>query len=409
MGGTRRVLILSENAPVPADRRVWNESRALTAAGWEVTIVSPRGERRCTEPYERLEGIDIHRFALRPSGGGALGYAREYAQAMWRISRLVRRLGRTRRFDVVHACNPPDFLLLAALPLRRRGARFVFDHHDLVPELYRSRFGGGKGALYRVSLACEQIAFRLADVVIATNDSYRRVALERGRKHPEDVFVVRNGPDLDRFRPVAPDLALRRGRRHLIAYLGIMGPQDGVDHALRALAWLRTRRDDWQAIFIGEGEMLATMRELAEQLGLGDAVEFAGWQGDEGIRRILSTADVCLAPDPPSPLNDVSTMIKIPEYLAMGCAVASYDLPEARVSAGEAALYAAPGDPESLGHCIEILLADPLRRAQMAEAGRKRVERQLAWQHSTGALLAAYGRAVDREAAPAAQPIPALA
>ena len=409
MDGTRRVLILSENAPVPADRRVWNESRALTAAGWEVTIVSPRGEHRCSEPYERLEGIEIHRYALRPSGGGALGYAREYAQAMWRISRLVRRLGRTRSFDIVHACNPPDFLLLAALPLRRGGARFVFDHHDLVPELYRSRFGGGKGVLYRVSLACEQIAFRLADVVIATNDSYRRVALERGGKRPEDVFVVRNGPDLERFRPVPPDPALRRGRPHLIAYLGIMGPQDGVDHALRALVWLRTRRDDWHAVFIGDGEMLATMRGLAEQLGLGDAVEFAGWRGDEDIRRILSTADVCIGPDPPSPLNDVSTMIKIPEYLAMGCAVASYDLPEARVSAGDAALYATAGDPESLGSCVETLLADPLRRARMAEAGRERVQRQLAWQHSTGALLAAYGRAVDGEAASAAQPVPALA
>jgi glycosyltransferase involved in cell wall biosynthesis len=391
---TRRALILSENAPVPSDRRVWNESRALTAAGWQVVIVSPQGRRRCTEPYEVLEGIEIHRYPLRPSDGGAVGYLREYGQAMWRIRRLVRRLARTQRFDIVHACNPPDFLLLAALPLRRRGARFVFDHHDLVPELFRSKFGDGKRALLRAVTAAERLAFRRADVVLATNDSYRRVAIERGGKRPEDVFVVRNGPDLERFQPAEPDPGLRRGRKHLIAYLGIMGSQDGVDHAVRALAWLRERRDDWHAVFIGEGDVLDDMRALADELGLGDSIEFAGWRGDRDIRRILSTADVCLAPDPPSPLNDVSTMIKIPEYLAMGCPVVSYDLHESRVSGGEAALYAKPGDPAALGRGVLELLDDSARRERMAAIGRARVERELAWEHSSSVLLAAYARAL---------------
>jgi glycosyltransferase involved in cell wall biosynthesis len=394
MGEGRRVLFISENAPVPADRRVWNEARSLTAAGWAVTIVCAQGIDRDATPYEVLEGIEIHRFPLKPAAGGPVGYLREYAQAMWRIRSIVRRLARTHRFDVVHGCNPPDFLLLAARSLRRRGTRFVFDHHDLVPELYRSRFGGGTGPLYRVAVALEQVAFRLADVTIATNESYRRIAVERGRMAPEDVFVVRNGPNLARFRPVAPDPSLRRGRAHLIAYLGIMGPQDGIDHAIRALGSLGAR-DDWQAIFIGEGDVLADMRALAAELGIGDRVEFAGWRYDDDIRTILSSADVCLAPDPPSPLNDVSTMIKIPEYMAMGKPVVSYGLAESRVSAGAAAVYAEGNDPQALGRCLDALLDDPERRARMGAHGQERVARELGWEHSESALLAAYGRALE--------------
>jgi glycosyltransferase involved in cell wall biosynthesis len=394
---TRSVLFVSENAPFPADRRVLNEARTARAAGWDVVVVCAAGDGRQDAPYELFEGIEIYRFPLRPAGGGPLGYLREYGQALWRIRRIVRRLARERRFDVVHACNPPDFLLLAARSLRRRGTRFVFDHHDLVPELYRSKFGG-TGPLYRVALALERVAFRLADVSIATNESYRRIAIERGRMDPADVFVVRNGPDLERFRPTAPDDTLRRGRRHLIAYLGIMGPQDGIDHAVRALGWLGAKRDDWHAIFVGEGEVLEEMRALAAELGIGDRAEFAGWRYDDDIRRILSSADVCLAPDPPSPLNDVSTMIKIPEYMAIGRAIASYDLTESRVSAQDAAAYAADGDPVALGRVVDELLDDPERRARMGAIGRARVQDELSWQHSERALLAAYDRALGAAA-----------
>jgi glycosyltransferase involved in cell wall biosynthesis len=387
-----RALLISENAPVPSDRRVWNEARALTGAGWEVTVVCAQGRDRHTAAHEVLDGVEILRYPLEPAAGGLAGYAREYAQAMWRIRRLVRRLGRERRFDVVHAANPPDFLLLAARSLRRQGTRMVFDHHDLVPELYRAKFGGGP--LARVATALERLAFRSADVVVCTNASYRAIAVGRGRRYPEDVFVVRNGPDLERFRPVAADPALKRGRRHLIGYLGIMGAQDGIDHAVRALAHLRDRRDDWHAVFVGEGDMLEPMRGLAAELGIGDRVEFAGWCYDDDIRRILSTCDVCVAPDPPSPLNDVSTMIKIPEYMALGRPVASYDLPESRVSAGDAAVYADPGDPGDLARCLDELLSDPQRRARMGEAGVARVHDALSWQHQVPQLLAAYERAV---------------
>jgi glycosyltransferase involved in cell wall biosynthesis len=400
-----RVLIISENAPVPADRRVWNISRTLTAAGWQVVIACAQGPDRDDAPYEVLEGIEIHRYPLRPAAS-TLGYAREYGQALWRLLRLVRRLASERRFDVVHACNPPDLLLLAARSLRRQGTRFIFDHHDLVPELYRSRFGRGEDLGYRATLRAERVAYRMADVSLATNGSYARVAVERGGMDPEDVFVVRNGPDLTRFRPVPADPAWRRGRAHLISYLGIMGPQDGVDHALRALAALRELREDWHAVFVGDGDALPAMRALADELALGDHVEFAGWRGDDDIRLILSSSDVCLAPDPPSPLNDVSTMIKIPEYMALGRAVASYALPESRVSAGDSALYAAPGDPDSLGRCVAELLDDPARRERMGAMARERIETELSWQHSEGALLAAYALVLSR---PAPSPAPARA
>jgi glycosyltransferase involved in cell wall biosynthesis len=363
-----------------------------------VTVVCCQGDNRDAEPYESRDGIDIHRFPLKPAVGGLASYAREYAQAMWRIRRLVRQLARDRHFDVVHAGNPPDFLLLAARHLKRRGTRFIFDHHDLVPELYRSKFGASKGLKYRVAVALERLAFRLADVVICTNDTYRRIAIERGRCAPEDVFVVRNGPDLARFRPAEPDPELKRGRRHLIGYLGIMGPQDGIDHAIHALAELQTRRDDWHAVFVGEGEVVEDMKVLASSLGIAEHVEFAGWRYDDDIRTILSTCDACVVPDGPSPLNNASTMIKIAEYMAMGKPVASYDLPESRVSAGDGARYAEPGDSVALGAQLDALLSDPALRERMGAAGLERVRDVLAWEHAVPKLLAAYDRAL---AAPA--------
>ena len=237
-----RVLILVQNEPLPQDRHVWNQCRALTGAGYDVTVICPQGATRHQEPYERLAGVDIHRYRARHADGGIAGYGVEYASALWSMGRLAWRLAKKRPFDVVHACSPPDFLLLSVLPLRRHGTRFIFDHHDLTPELFASRFGGRGGLVHRTTLVAEQVAFRLADVVLSVNDSYRRVALTRGRRRPEDVYVVRTGPDLTRFAPTAPDPALKRGKPFLLSYVGVMGPQDGVDHAIRALAVLHERR-----------------------------------------------------------------------------------------------------------------------------------------------------------------------
>ena len=392
-------LILVENLSVPFDRRVWQESKALTDAGWNVTVICPRGTKRDTASFEVIEGVEIHRYPLTAASGGPVGYVREYTTALWRMRRIAFRLARTKQFDVVHACNPPDLLLPAVRGLKRRGAAFVFDHHDLVPELYESRFGRGRDLLYRRTVSAERLTFRLADVVISTNGSYRRVALERGGKQPEDVFVVRSAPDLQRFQPAPPAPPLKRGRAHLIAYLGVMGPQDGIDHALRALAALKDVRRDWFAIFIGAGDVLPAMQRLAVELGLSDDTEFTGRIPDDDVRRILSTADLGLAPDPKNPLNDVSTMNKILEYMAMSLPTVAYDLVEARVSAGGAALYAEANDEQSFAQQIGTLLDDAELRARMGAAGRERIAAGLSWEASTRELVRAYDRALEKKQA----------
>nr|WP_307071873.1 MULTISPECIES: glycosyltransferase family 4 protein [unclassified Streptomyces] len=387
-------MILVENLSVPFDRRVWQECTTLRDAGWEVHVICPRGTKRDTEAEAVVDGVRIHRYPLRAATGGPAGYLREYGSALWHTARLARRVGPV---HVVHACNPPDLLFLPALRMKRRGARFVFDQHDLVPELYLSRFGRGRDVLYRAVCALERLTYRAADVVLATNESYKEVAVRRGGRRPEDVFVVRSAPQTDRFRPVPPEPELKRGKPHLLCYLGVMGPQDGVDYALRALAKLRDEqgRTDWHAVFVGSGDAFDAMVELSRDLGLEDQVEFTGRVPDADLVRHLSTADVCLSPDPRNPLNDVSTMNKVLEYMAMGRPIVSFDLKEARVSAGDAALYAPANDESAFAGLVAVLLDDPERRARMGGIGRERIEGRLAWRNSQAALLAAYAAACE--------------
>ena len=391
-GTARRALILVENLSVPFDRRVWQECTTLRDAGWQVEVICPQGSKRDREREAEIDGVRIHRYPLRAATGGPVGYLREYGSALLHTLRLARRVGPV---DVVHACNPPDLLFLPALWLKRRGARFVFDQHDLVPELYLSRFDRGEDLLYRAVCAMERLTYRHADVVIATNESYREVALRRGGKQPADVFVVRSAPDVDRFRPVPAEPELKRGKPHLLCYLGVMGPQDGVDYALRSLAKLRDElgRTDWHAVFIGSGDAFDAMVELAGQLGLSDQVQFTGRIPDADLARYLSTADVCLSPDPRNPLNDVSTMNKVLEYMAMSRPIVSFDLREARVSAGDAAAYAPANDEAEFAGLVAQLLDDPEERARMGKIGQERVGGPLSWRNSQQALLDAYARA----------------
>jgi glycosyltransferase involved in cell wall biosynthesis len=393
-GSNRRALILVENLSVPFDRRVWQECTTLRDAGWTVDVICPRGEKRDTEPEAEIDGIRIHRYPLRAATGGPAGYLREYGSALWHTARLARKVGPV---DVVHACNPPDLLFLPALWLKRRGARFVFDQHDLVPELYLSRFDRGEDLLYRAVCALERRTYRAADIVLATNESYRDVAMRRGGRRPEDVFVVRSAPAIERFQPVPPEPELKRGKPHLLCYLGVMGPQDGVDYALRALAKLRDEfgRTDWHAVFVGAGDAFDAMVELSRQLGLSEQVQFTGRIPDADLVRYLSTADVCLSPDPRNPLNDVSTMNKVLEYMAMGRPIVSFDLKEARVSAGEAAVYAPANDEAEFAKLITLLLDDPEKRAGMGKIGQERISGPLSWRNSQASLLAAYAAACD--------------
>ena len=388
------VLMLVENMSVPSDRRVWAEARALHAAGYRVSVVSPLGRDRDAEPYVEIDGIAVHRFRLREATGGPWGYLLEYGNALRDLRRLARRIHREAPVDVVHICNPPDILVFAARSLRRAGARIVFDHHDLVPELFEARFGRAGGPLHAAARRFERATLARADVVVSPNETYRRIAVERGGKSLGDVFVVRMAPDPERFSPGAPDASLRRGKQHLLAYVGTMGAQDGLDVAVQALAELRDRRQDWHAILAGDGAAADDARALVVDLGLGSSVEFAGFVDDGEIVRLLRSADVCLAPEPRNALNEASTMIKIVEYLAFAKPVVAFDLAEARASAGSAAAYASADTPNAFAAEIDRLLDDPARRAQMGAEGRRRVTEELSWANSEASLRAAYRRAL---------------
>jgi glycosyltransferase involved in cell wall biosynthesis len=391
-----RVLVITQNGAVPGDRRVWNELMALRESGYEVVAICPVDGGTQTDSFERRDSVDIFRYAQVPAAGSSLSYMREYASAFWRIRRLARKVAGERGFEIVQASNPPDFLLLAVHFLKRRGARFIFDHHDLAPELYLARFGGDGGIYFRLALALEWLNFRVADVVLATNESYRAVAVRRGHRRPEDVFVVRSGPSLERFLPTAPDVSLKRGHAHLISFIGLMEPQDGIDHAIQALALLHELRDDWHADFAGAGSALAGLRQLTEDLGLSDHVEFVGLLQDDDLRRLLCSSDVCLVPDPKTRLSDTSTLVKVAEYMAMSRPIVAFDLAETRVTAGEAAAYVKPNDPRAFAQTISELLDDPQRRARMGRIGRERIEAGLSWEHSRVQLLAAYEAALKR-------------
>lgn len=394
MASPGRVLHLSENLTLPFDRRVWMELGALRGAGWEVSAICPMGDGG-TRPYEVLDGIHVWRYPAPPPTSGFLSYAWEFLYCWLQTARLTLLVSARRGFDVIHTANPPDLFWAIALPFKAIGVRFVFDHHDLCPELYLSRFGERKaGSLpHRLLQWLERMQFRTADLVVSTNESYRQVALTRGGKRPEQVRVVRSGPSRARFGTIRePDPALRRGRAYLVAYLGVMAPQDGVDHLVRAAKRLvldRGRRDV-AFTFMGAGDSFEDLRRLVRELGLEESCEFTGRVPDAEVERVLATADVCVSPDPKNPLNDVSTMNKVLEYMACAKPVVCYDLREHRHSAGEGALYARPDDVEDLAAKIEQLLDDPDLRARMGAYNRERFLRQMAWEHNAGELLKAY-------------------
>jgi glycosyltransferase involved in cell wall biosynthesis len=393
MASPGRVLHLSENLPLPFDRRVWMELNALRGGGWEVSAICPMGDA-WTKPHEVIDGIHVWRYPPPPAAHGFLSYAWEFLYCFLQTARLSLVVAARRGFDVVHSANPPDTFWALAAVYKVFGKKYVFDHHDLCPELYLSRFGAGReGSLpHRVLRWLERAQFRTADLVISTNESYRQVAIDRGGVPPERVFVVRSGPSRERFATLRePDASLRRGRRHLVAYLGVMAPQDGVDHLLRAARILADRgRDDVAYTLVGSGDSFEELRTMARELGLGDAVEFTGRVPDETVERILATADVCVVPDPLNPLNDVSTMNKVLEYMACGRPMAAYDLREHRYSAGEGALYAEPNREDRLADRIAELLDDPALRERMGAYNRKRFLEAMAWEYSAGELLRAY-------------------
>jgi glycosyltransferase involved in cell wall biosynthesis len=397
-GKPRRVLIIVQNLPVPFDRRVWLEATSLTAAGYAVSVICPKA-KGYTASLERLEGVDIYRYGLPIAAQGAAGFVMEFAWCfLCACMKSVRVAAAGRGFDVIHACNPPETYWLLAWFWRLFGKRFLFDHHDLSPEMYAAKFGRDFGPMYQGLLFLERMTFRSADVVITTNESHKRIAQERGGLAPEDVFVIRSGPDLGRFEVHEPDPAWKKGKRFLLAYLGEMCKQDGVDHLVRAIRLLRAdlRRDDLHAVFVGGGPEQPLIRAYADAQGVGDLCTFTGRVSDDDLCRILSSADVAVDPDPKTAWSDKSTMNKIMEYMFFGLPIVCYDLTEHRVSAQEAALYVEANSERALAEGIVALLDDPARRARMSRCGAERVREKLVWQHSVPPLLAAYDAILAR-------------
>ena len=386
----RSVLFLVENCSVPFDRRVWQEASTLRDAGYAVCIVSPREHGQ--KAWEILDGIEVYRHPALPDASGPLGYALEYSLALFWETLFAWRAFFRRGFDVVHVSNPPDILfLVGGLFKVIFSKKLVFDHHDICPELYEAKFGR-KGLPFWVLSQLERWSIKAADIVISTNKSYRRIAIERGGKDPSRVFVVRNGPDLERLRPLAPIPALKHGRSYLVGYVGVIGVQEGLHHLIRAAAFIvhDCRRSDIHFAIIGSGPHLDNNRRLAQSLDVDHYFTFTGRVSDQVLLEYLNTADLCVGPDDHNSLNDKSTMIKIMEYMALGKPIVQFALTEGRISAGDASLYAKPNDHIDFARKVLKLLDDPVRRAAMGQYGRKRVELALAWSHQAPMLLAAY-------------------
>ena len=388
-----KVLIIVQNLPVPFDRRVWLEARALREDGHQVSVISPKGENgQFQEGYIELEGIHVYRYPNPPQGDGILAYIYEFAYCWIWTALLSIKVLREQGFDVIHACNPPETYFLLGFIYKLFGKKFLFDHHDLAPEMYIAK-GGRKGALLFKGLKLlERLTFRTADVVISTNESLRKIAINRGGVPPDRVFVVRTGPDFERLRILPPEPVLKDGFRYLACYLGEMCIQDGVEIILEAACVIRNQfgRDDIKFTLMGGGPDLQRLRQLHQDMGLEGFVEFTGRVSDHDLCRYLSTADVCLDPDPYSEWSNQSTMNKIMEYMAFGKPTVAFDLAENRFSAGKAAIYGKPDDMQEFPRMIVDLLDNEDQRAEMGAFALRRAWHELAWEFSKPILREAY-------------------
>lgn len=407
---TRSVLIIVQNLPVPLDRRVWLECQALRRAGYEVSVICPKGPGDPSR--QTIDGVRIYKYRPAPAAEGLLGYAVEFVYSWLRTAWLSLRVWRDRPFSVMQACNPPDTYWLLAALWRARGVLFVYDQHDLNPELFISRFGQPSGLAQRLQysglLWLERMTYRLAHRVISTNQSYRRIAMTRGRRNGGEVTMVRSGPDTGRMRPIVPPDELRNGAEHLLAYIGIMGPQDDVDQLLVVMDELvhQRGRTDLHLALLGFGDCLEDLRAEASARGLDGHVTFTGRVGPEEIADYLSAAEVGLSPDLKTPLNDVSTMNKTMEYMAYALPSVSYDLEETRVSAGDTALFVPSGDTKAFADAVERLVDDPGLRARMGLAARRRVVEELDWSPQSKAYVSVFDELVGAEPGATWQPPP---
>ena len=387
----KKVCIVVENLPVPFDRRVWQESLALKEAGAEVTVICPK-TKAYPQEYEELDGIKIYRHAL-PEANRSIEYIKEYLGALYHETRLLFKVFRKQGVqDVIHACNPPDLIFIAAAPFYFfTRCKFLFDHHDINPELWIAKFGK-KGLGYRAMLLVERLTYHFAKHAIVTNESYKEIAMRRGRKCEEDVTIVRSGPNISKLKvgPAKPEV--KKGAKYLVGYIGVMGKQEGIDLLLQSVDYLvrKKGRTDIRFCIMGGGPALDELREMNTKMGLTDYVEFPGRVSDEFLADVLNTADVCVNPDLPSEMNDKSTMNKIMEYMAFGKPIVQFSLKEGKFSAQEASLYAKNTDTDDFAEKILWLLENPEKAAEMGRFGRERVVNELSWDFEKPKLIGAY-------------------
>lgn len=405
MANKSRVLIIVENLTMPLDRRVWQEARTLRDAGHTVSIICPKGGT-FTKPYELLEGIHVFRHPLPYEADGALGYALEYSWAIaWEFALSVKAYVKV-GFDVVQACNPPDLLfVIAGFWKYLFGKPFIFDHHDINPELYEAKFGK-RGAFHSLMLKLERLTFQTADVAIATNETFKEIAIERGGIDPDRVFIVRSIPDMSRFKRTEPNVALKNGRKFLTGYVGIMGAQDGVDLLIEAMAELvhGRCREDVQCAIVGSGTELPNLQRMVAEKGLEDYVTFTGFQSGEPLMASLSAFDIGVIPDPKNTYNDKISMNKVFEYMSLAIPFVQFDLVEGRRAAGHAALYARDNSPADLADKMARLFDDAGLRTKLGEIGATQAKSLLRWDAERARLLAAYDLALNGTAMPAAEP-----
>jgi glycosyltransferase involved in cell wall biosynthesis len=405
------VLIIVQNLPVPLDRRVWLECQALVANGYEVSVICPKGPG--DESRQLIDGVHIYKYRPAPDARGLAGYAVEFAYSWLRTARLSLSVWRRRRFDVIQACNPPDTYWLLARLWHSRGVRFIFDHHDLNPELFRSRFGESNDLLRRLELRVllwlERMTFRTADRVISTNESYKAIAIERGGRNPSEVTVVRSGPDTRIMRPIYPEFPPPTTRVFSLVYLGIMGPQDGVDVIVDVMDELVHRRSctDVHTTLLGFGDCLNDLRRRTTELGLDEWITFTGRADRAMIADHLSVADIGLSPDLKTPLNDLSTMNKTMEYMAYALPSVAFDLAETRVSGRDSVVYVPSGDLSAFADAIEQLLDNPQLRLSMAMRARARVSQELDWRPQSNAYVSVFDELTGTQSIEADDPAPA--
>jgi len=386
----KHILIIVENLPVPFDRRVWEEANTLTENGAKVSVICPK-MKGYTRRFESVNGIDIYRHPLPAEGNGALGYLREYSSALFWECLLAWKIFFRKRFHVIHGCNPPDLIFLVALPFKLFGVKFIFDHHDINPELYLAKFGR-KDLFYRCLIMLERLTFATADYSIATNESYRDIAIQRGRMSPGKITVVRSGPKLNRLKLTPGNAKYKKGRDFLVGYVGVIGAQEGLDLLLDSVKQIVRKRRDVQFAIVGSGTELDNIKQLTGAMGLNEYIDYYGRVDDATMVDILSTAEVCVNPDRPTEMNNLSTMNKIMEYMALKKPIVQYDLKEGRFSAQQASLYACNASTEDFAEKILWLLDHPEERIRRGEYGYHKIVNELSWDFESRKLIGLFNK-----------------